>query len=45
MKFKEVPPPSLGYVLIVYHAFYFMRTKLYRDFSFSKFYRKNNVVK
>lgn len=45
MKFKEVPPPSLGYVLIVYHAFLFYEDKVYRDFLFSKFYRKNNVVK
>ena len=27
MKFKEVPPPSLGYVLIVYHAFLFYEDK------------------
>ena len=27
MKFKEMPPPSLGYVLIVYHAFLFYEDK------------------
>ena len=27
MKFKEVPPPSLGYMLIVYHTSLFYEDK------------------
>ena len=47
MKFKEVPPPSLGYVLIVYHnlSFSLFGAKLGIDFLFSKFKVKNNVVR
>ena len=29
MKFKEVPPPSLGYVLIVYHVSLFLQGQSY----------------
>ena len=43
MKFKQVPPPSLGYVLIVYHnlSFSLFGAKLGIDFLFSKFKVKN----
>ena len=41
MKFKQVPPPSLGYVLIVYHVSLFLQGQSYIEI----FFFPNSIVK